>query len=78
MPAGTRHLPWLMGLNIAIKNSLDDAVKSLVSPEHVLDEETSNALWYWLDQQSEVKQWEIIEQFAKVRPLNSVLDVWGE
>jgi len=44
-------------------------------PEHVLDEETSNALWYWLDQQSEVKQWEIIEQFAKVRPLNLVLCV---
>ena len=85
VPAGTRHLPWLkwfeyfllVELNDEV-NSLDDAVKSLVLPEHVLDEETSNALWYWLDQQSEVKQWEIIEQFAKVRPLNSVLDVWGE
>ncbi|KHT48782.1 DNA mismatch repair protein [Alteromonas macleodii] len=85
VPAGTRHLPWLkwfeyfllVELNDEV-NSLDDAVKSLDLPEHVLDEETSNALWYWLDQQSEVKQWEIIEQFAKVRPLNSVLDVWGE
>ena len=85
VPAGTRHLPWLkwfeyfllVELNDEV-NSLGDAVKSLVLPEHVLDEETSNALWYWLDQQSEVKQWEIIEQFAKVRPLNSVLDVWGE
>ena len=85
VPAGTRHLPWLkwfeyfllVELNDEV-NSLDDAVKSLVLPEHVLDEETSNALWYWLDQQSEVKQWEIIEQFAKVRPLDSVLDVWGE
>ncbi|MFZ8169590.1 DNA mismatch repair endonuclease MutL [Alteromonas macleodii] len=85
VPAGTRHLPWLkwfeyfllVELNDEV-NSLDDAVRSLVLPEHVLDEETSNALWYWLDQQSEVKQWEIIEQFAKVRPLNSVLDVWGE
>ena len=85
VPAGTRHLPWLkwfeyfllVELNDEV-NSLDNAVKSLVLPEHVLDEETSNALWYWLDQQSEVKQWEIIEQFAKVRPLNSVLDVWGE
>lgn len=85
VPAGTRHLPWLkwfeyfllVELNDEV-NSIDDAVKSVVLPEHVLDEETSNALWYWLDQQSEVKQWEIIEQFAKVRPLNSVLDVWGE
>ncbi|MFZ8143072.1 DNA mismatch repair endonuclease MutL [Alteromonas macleodii] len=85
VPAGTRHLPWLkwfeyfllVELNDEV-NSLDDAVRSLDLPEHVLDEETSNALWYWLDQQSEVKQWEIIEQFAKVRPLNSVLDVWGE
>ncbi len=85
VPAGTRHLPWLkwfeyfllVELNDEV-NSLDDAVKSLVLPEHVLDEETSNALWYWLDQQSEVKQWEIIEQFAKVRPLNLVLDVWGK
>lgn len=85
VPAGTRHLPWLkwfeyfllVELNDEV-NSLDDAVKSLVLPEHVLDEETSNALWYWLDQQGEAKQWEIIEQFAKVRPLNVVLDVWGK
>ena len=85
VPAGTRHLPWLkwfeyfllVELNDEV-NSLDDAVKSLVLPEHVLDEESLNALWYWLDQQGEAKQWEIIEQFAKVRPLNSVLDVWGE
>ena len=85
VPAGTRHLPWLkwfeyfllVELNDEV-NSIDDAVKSVVLPEHVLDEESLNALWYWLDQQGEAKQWEIIEQFAKVRPLNSVLDVWGE
>ncbi|MCG7644417.1 DNA mismatch repair endonuclease MutL [Alteromonas sp. Cnat3-28] len=84
VPAGTRHLPWLkwfeylllVELNDEV-NSIDDAVKSVVLPEHVLDEESLNALWYWLDQQGEAKQWEIIEQFAKVRPLNSVLDVWG-
>lgn len=84
VPAGTRHLPWLkwfeyfllVELNDEV-NSIDDAVKSVVLPEHVLDEESLNALWYWLDQQGEAKQWEIIEQFAKVRPLNLVLDVWG-
>ena len=47
-------------------------------PEALIDDEVTKALWYWLDQQSAVKQWEIIEQFAKVRPLNLVLDVWGE
>ena len=85
VPAGTRHLPWLkwfeyfllVELNDEV-NSIDDAVKSVVLPEHVLDEESLNALWYWLDQQGEAKQWEIIEQFAKVRPLNLVLDVWGK
>ena len=85
VPAGTRHLPWLkwfeyfllVELNDEV-NSIDDAVKSVVLPEHVLDEESLNALWYWLDQQGEAKQWEIIEQFAKVRPLNVVLDVWGK
>ena len=85
VPAGTRHLPWLkwfehfllIELNDEV-NSFDDVVKSVSLPKHVLDDETSNALWYWLDEQSEAKQWEIIEQFAKVRPLNSVLDVWGE
>ncbi|WP_334019729.1 DNA mismatch repair endonuclease MutL [Alteromonas sp. S015] len=85
VPAGTRHLPWLkwfehfllIELNDEV-NSFDDVVKSVSLPEQVLDDETSNALWYWLDEQSEAKQWEIIEQFAKVRPLNSVLDVWGE
>jgi DNA mismatch repair protein MutL len=49
-----------------------------VLPAEVLDSEVLSMLWYWLDQQSEVKQWEIIERFAKVRPLNLVLDVWGE
>ena len=85
VPAGTRHLPWLkwfeylllVELNDEV-NSLGDAVRSVVLPEHVLDEESLNALWYWLDQQGEAKQWEIIEQFAKVRPLNVVLDVWGK
>ena len=85
VPAGTRHLPWLkwfeylllVELNDEV-NSLGDAVRSVVLPEHVLDEESLNALWYWLDQQGEAKQWEIIEQFAKVRPLNLVLDVWGK
>ena len=59
-------------------NSLESALKLLSLPEALIDDEVTKALWYWLDQQSAVKQWEIIEQFAKVRPLNLVLDVWGE
>lgn len=85
VPAGTRHLPWLKWFEFFLSiegagevNSLEAAMKSLVLSEHVLDDEILNTLWYWLDQQSEAKQWEIIEQFAKVRPLNLVLDVWGE
>ena len=85
VPAGTRHLPWLKWFEsfLSIKgsgelDSLEGAMKSLVLNEQVFNDDVSNMLWYWLDQQSEAKQWEIIEQFAKVRPLNSVLDVWGE
>ena len=85
VPAGTRHLPWLKWFEffLSIKrvgdeSSLEKAMESLVLSEQALDDEVLNTLWYWLDQQSEAKQWEIIEQFAKVRPLNSVLDVWGE
>jgi DNA mismatch repair protein MutL len=85
VPAGTRHLPWLKWFEsfLSIKgsgelDSLEGAMTSLVLKEQVFDDDVSNMLWYWLDQQSEAKQWEIIEQFAKVRPLNLVLDVWGE
>ena len=85
VPAGTRHLPWIKWfeslLNVKFDdtiNSLESALKLLSLPEALIDDEVTNALWYWLDQQSAVKQWEIIEQFAKVRPLNLVLDVWGE
>lgn len=85
VPAGTRHLPWLKWFEFfltieseSIGSTLEEAMKSLALPEEALDSEVLSMLWYWLDQQSEGKQWEIIEQFAKVRPLNSVLDVWGE
>ena len=85
VPAGTRHLPWIKWfeslLNVKFGdtiNSLESALKLLSLPEALIDDEVTKALWYWLDQQSAVKQWEIIEQFAKVRPLNLVLDVWGE
>ena len=85
VPAGTRHLPWLKWFEffLSIKGageagSLEEAMKLLVLNEQVLDEDVLNTLWYWLDQQKEAKQWEIIEQFAKVRPLDLVLDVWGE
>lgn len=85
VPAGTRHLPWLKWFEFFLSiegagevNSLEAAMKSLTLNELVLDDEVLNTLWYWLDQQSEAKQWEIIEQFGKVRPLNLVLDVWGE
>ncbi len=85
VPAGTRHLPWLMWFEHLLTatpdencDTLDKVITSLVLPAHVLAEDVQNHVWYWLDEQSEVKQWEIIEQFAKVRSLKQVLDVWGE
>ncbi|WP_394222436.1 DNA mismatch repair endonuclease MutL [Alteromonas gracilis] len=85
VPAGTRHFPWLKWFEyfLTLKpntqiTTLDDVLKALELPDQILDDEVLNALWYWLDQQNEVKQWEIIEQFATVRPLNLVLNVWGE
>ncbi len=85
VPAGTRHFPWLRWFEHLLTlapsencSTLDSVIGSLALPNYVFDEDVQNEVWYWLDQQSEVKQWEIIEQFAKVRSLKRVLDVWGE
>ena len=51
-------------------------IKDMSLSEHDLDDEVAGAIWYWLDHQSHSKQWEIIEQFGKVRPLELVLNVW--
>ena len=83
VPAGTRHLPWikwfehLLGVKSnAQHNAIDVVIKDMSLSEHDLDDEVAGAIWYWLDHQSHSKQWEIIEQFGKVRPLELVLNVW--
>jgi DNA mismatch repair protein MutL len=85
VPAGTRHLPWIkwfshmLSLDMTSVETAHAQISSLISlPAHDIDDETATQVWYWLEQQSEAKQWEYISQFAKVRPISEVLDVWGE
>jgi DNA mismatch repair protein MutL len=85
VPAGTRHLPWIkwfshmLSLDVTSVETAHAQISSLISlPAHDIDDESATQVWYWLEQQSEAKQWEYISQFAKVRPISEVLDVWGE
>ncbi len=81
VPAGCRHLPWikwfehLLCASLTTPQSIGDKV---VIPNEDIDEQSSAAVWYWLEQQSLSKQWEYIEQFAKVRSINDILKAWGE
>jgi DNA mismatch repair protein MutL len=85
VPAGTRHLPWIKWFEHVLsieQRDTDDMTGSLLwnmeIPLADFADETAAQVWYWLEQQSEAKQWEYIAQFAKVRTLSEVLDVWGE
>lgn len=85
VPAGTRHLPWIKWFEYVLsieQRDTDDMTGSLQwnmeIPLADFADETAAQVWYWLEQQSEAKQWEYIAQFAKVRTLSEVLDVWGE
>ena len=81
VPAGCRHLPWLKWFEHLLCASLttpQSIVNNLVIPKEEIDEQLSAAVWYWLEQQSHSKQWEYIEQFAKVRSINDILNMWGE
>ena len=81
VPAGCRHLPWikwfehLLCASLTTPQSIGDKV---VIPNEDIDTQSSAAVWYWLEQQSLSKQWEYIEQFAKVRSINDILKAWGE
>ncbi|WP_420934177.1 DNA mismatch repair endonuclease MutL [Alteromonas sp. A081] len=81
VPAGCRHLPWikwfehLLCASVSTPQSIADNV---VIPKEDMDEQSSAEVWYWLEQQSHSKQWEYIEQFAKVRSTNDILKAWGE
>ena len=82
VPAGTRHMPWIKWFEYLLNTPVESNSANSVSfiecidiPDSVIDSDVAEQIWYWLDQQSEAKQWETIEQFAKVRPLNILLDV---
>jgi DNA mismatch repair protein MutL len=82
VPAGTRHMPWLKWFEFLLATPATDSdmsrdafIACIDIPDSVIDPDVAGQIWYWLDQQSEVKQWETIEQFAKVRPLSILLDV---
>lgn len=85
VPAGTRHLPWIKWFELLLGSAcdkeaqnIDTAVPLVTIPEQDLPDEIAHQVWGWLDIQHELKQWESITQFAKVRPLKLILDVWGE
>ena len=85
VPAGTRHLPWIkwfahiLSVSGTESNGESNQLSSRIAiPLSDFADETASQVWYWLEQQSEAKQWEYIKQFAKVRTLEEVLDVWGE
>ncbi|NDW21117.1 DNA mismatch repair endonuclease MutL [Alteromonas hispanica] len=81
VPAGTRHLPWIKWFEYflcAHVDSVQNIVENVVVPQQEIDEQVDSAIWYWLEQQSQSKQWEYIEQFAKVRSINDILSTWGE
>lgn len=80
VPAGTRHLPWIKWFEYflcAHVDSVQNIVENVVVPQQEIDEQVASAIWYWLEQQSQSKQWEYIKQFAKVRSINDILSTWG-
>jgi len=79
VPAGTRHLPWLRWFEKLISSTLnntDDIASSFLIDEDEVDKNTALDVWHWLDQQSDRKQWEMVERFGKVRDLTRVLEFW--
>lgn len=79
VPAGARHLPWLRWLEKLLLSGVtneEDFLTKFTLTESELDENTCREVWYWLDEQSVVKQWECIKRFAKVRSLEDLLAFW--
>lgn len=80
VPAGTRHLPWVKWfekLLLETDNEDDSVLTTLAFSRCDVDENLSSHIWHWLDQQSEGKQWEYVEQFARVRPIDALFEFWG-
>ncbi|BFT31765.1 DNA mismatch repair endonuclease MutL [Alteromonas sp. D210916BOD_24] len=85
VPAGTRHFPWIKWFAHLLctefeKNTqnTEALAPAITIPERDLPDDIALQVWGWMEALDDLKQWEYISQFAKVRPLKSVLDVWGE
>ena len=79
VPAGTRHLPWLRWFEKLISQELTDISECSSLMPLVLDdvdEATCCNAWHWLDEKTELKQWEYIERFGKVRSVEHLLSFW--
>lgn len=77
VPAGTRHLPWLRWfekLMTANQCRQPEATFHFEVNDNELDENTAHQVWHWLEQQSDLKQWEMIERFGTVRGVTQVVD----
>jgi DNA mismatch repair protein MutL len=89
VPAGTRHLPWLrwfekllsanLFLNTSAQNTSESSQKQTVFfdfcvEENELDDNTAHQVWYWLEQQNDLKRWEMIERFGTVRDVTQVVN----
>ncbi|NDV92951.1 DNA mismatch repair endonuclease MutL [Alteromonas sp. 345S023] len=89
VPAGTRHLPWLRWFEKLLsaklfshantKDSEEGSQKQTVLfdfsvAENELDDNTAHQVWHWLEQQNDLKQWEMIERFGTVRDVTQVVN----
>jgi DNA mismatch repair protein MutL len=80
VPAGTRHFPWIRWFERLLESDVADDDKRyelVLSDDQDLDEILCAQLWHWLDEKNDVKQWECIERFGKVRSLEGLISTWG-
>lgn len=81
VPAGMRHLPWLVLFPSMLEQPLQnisDIALAIASAEVNWDEAILRQTWSWFDQQSQAKQWECIREFGKVRPVPEVIQWWEQ
>jgi DNA mismatch repair protein MutL len=80
VPAGTRHFPWIRWFESLLESDVSNDKKRyelVLSDDQDLDEILCAQLWHWLDEKNDVKQWEYIKRFGKVRSLAGLISTWG-
>ncbi|WP_218353878.1 DNA mismatch repair endonuclease MutL [Alteromonas lipotrueiana] len=79
VPAGSRHLPWvalfpaIMSVDATQKEALARKLANLSIdwPASVFE-----LIWQWFDVQAQAKRWAWIQEFGKVRTLESLVQQW--